>query len=273
MYERFQETSPYVQQINAYLGPRCADRGWYDLTLKQLPEYLSTLDKKKGRSATTYYQVQKSLKNLVVRAVEGGYFKLPKGWWIAIDKRGHRFLWTKEWKDRPRVPGGEGRLPAYYGYSPTGLLRQKMVRRLQYTSMPHLERELAIADIYEMNLPQLQQKETEFQRIKKSVRNLSLLRKVVESKTSSKEMTLGLMFHLLVFQGKINYRLDQILAFGKSDKRYDWRGLTLDQVPRFLNKLDDYPDCPRSRWTMVRNALKNLVVMAVEAGIYQLPSN
>lgn len=162
---------------------------WKHLKIENIPQYLSDLDALPGRSATTWRHIQKSIKRLVIRAVDNLVCSLPDGWFIQVNSRGHRFLWSHEWKAqvtkrRVSVRGGvtERRLPANYGYSPVGLARTRLRASLMQSNIPVDDKVRLKGELSSLTPDEVFAKEQEWERIQQAKRALFQCKKLVRAK-------------------------------------------------------------------------------------------
>ena len=162
---------------------------WRHLRIEDIPQYLDALDAIPGRTATTWTQIQKAIKRLVIRAVDNLVCSLPDGWFIQVNSRGYRFLWSPEWKTSMNKRRGnarkgvvEKRLPPYYGYSPVGLARARLCSSLRESRIPTDDKVRLNKELLSLTPDEVFAKEQEWERIQQAKRALSQCKKLVRAK-------------------------------------------------------------------------------------------
>lgn len=72
---------------------------WRHLNIEDLPAYLKRVRKESSIATTTWRQLQKALRWLVMCAHDAQVCTLPEGWFIETNTRDRRILWCEEWKE------------------------------------------------------------------------------------------------------------------------------------------------------------------------------
>ena len=195
--EVLESTNPFYRYYLVGLDKKGEVYAWRHLTIVDIPEYLQKLDQIPKRSATSWQQYQKAIKDLVVRAVDNQICQLPEGWHIHTNSRGYRSLRNASWgTGRLKYMKGKRRLPKkYYGYSPEGLARFRLLSVISSCSETANVKNTLREEVMQLSIEDLLIKEKEWnnlQQAKKALRkckqSLKIVRKDSRTRCSAQGM-------------------------------------------------------------------------------------